>query len=65
MAGDAGPGTAGRELFLVLAVAVVGLLLAVVAAFTPWHAAVVGSAPAGLVEMHVPDDPGSAPGGSH
>lgn len=36
MAGDAGSG-ALRELLLVFAVAVAGLLLAVVAAFGPWH----------------------------
>ncbi|MGK5742660.1 hypothetical protein [Micromonospora sp. URMC 103] len=77
MAGDRGSGAATRELLaatrellaatrellLVLALAAAGLLLAVVAAFTPWHATVAGTAPAGVVDLHVPVDPDSAPGG--
>lgn len=53
MAGDAGSG-AIRELLLVLAIAGVGLALAMVAAFVPWHPAPAGPAPAGLVGVHPP-----------
>ncbi|MET7877212.1 hypothetical protein [Micromonospora profundi] len=60
MAGEAGSGTL-RELTLVVAVALAGLLLAMVAAFTPWHATPAGNAPAGLVELHSPGDLGSDP----
>ncbi|MEV1331871.1 hypothetical protein AB0J20_20110 [Micromonospora costi] len=62
MVGDAGSGTATRELLLVLAVAVAGLLLAGAAAFTPWHATAAGVAPAGVVDLRVPAGPGAAPG---
>ncbi|MFI9639449.1 hypothetical protein ACIG87_05165 [Micromonospora sp. NPDC051925] len=55
MAGDAESG-AGRELLVVLAVAGAGLLLAVVAAFAPWHPRPGRAAPAGLVELHSPDE---------
>ncbi|MEU7755394.1 hypothetical protein AB0B57_07970 [Micromonospora sp. NPDC049101] len=58
MAGEAGSG-ALHELILVVAVALAGLLLAMVAAFAPWHATLAGDAPAGLVELHSPDNPGS------
>lgn len=54
MTGDTGSGTA-RELLFVVAVAVAGVLLALVAVFTPWHAVPDGAAPAGLVELHGPD----------
>ncbi|MFG2048241.1 hypothetical protein ACGFIW_12525 [Micromonospora sp. NPDC048935] len=64
MAGEAGSG-ALRELILVVAVALVGLLLAMVAAFAPWHATLAGNAPAGLVELHGPDDSGSVPVVAH
>ncbi|MFC4017260.1 hypothetical protein ACFOW4_04780 [Micromonospora sp. GCM10011542] len=64
MAGGAGSG-ALRELILVVAVALAGLLLAMVAAFTPWHATPAGNAPAGLVELHGPGDPGPGPGAPH
>jgi hypothetical protein len=64
MAGEAGSG-ALRELILVVAVAFAGLLLAMVAAFTPWHATPAGNAPAGLVELHSPGDPGPGPGAPH
>ncbi|WP_410811831.1 hypothetical protein [Micromonospora sp. 067-2] len=57
MAGEAGSG-ALRELVLVGAVALAGLLLAMVAAFAPWHATPAGNAPAGLVELHSPGAPG-------
>jgi hypothetical protein len=40
-----------RELAMVLAVALVGLLLAALAAFTPWYA---GPASTTLVEMNAP-----------
>ncbi|MGW5670482.1 hypothetical protein [Micromonospora sp. NPDC003776] len=50
MAGGAGS-RATRELLLVLAIAGVGLVLAMVAAFAPWHLA---PAPAGLVGLHPP-----------
>lgn len=53
MTGDTGAG-ATRELLLVVAVAVAGVLLAVVAVFSPWHAVPSGAAPAGLVELHSP-----------
>lgn len=53
MAGDTGS-TALRELLFVVAVAAAGLLLAMVAVFTPWHATPGGAAPAGLVELHSP-----------
>lgn len=53
MAVDADSG-AVRELMVVLAVAGAGLLLAVVAAFAPWHPRPGRAAPAGLVELHSP-----------
>ncbi|MEH1168033.1 hypothetical protein V6V47_21880 [Micromonospora sp. CPCC 205539] len=56
MAGEASSG-AVRELILVVALALAGLVLAVVAAFAPWHAMPAGNAPAGLVELHSPGDP--------
>ncbi|MEU1885012.1 hypothetical protein [Micromonospora sp. WMMD987] len=55
MAGDADSG-AGRELLVVLAVAGAGILLAMVAAFAPWHPRPGRTAPAGLVELHTPDE---------
>ncbi|MET7667053.1 hypothetical protein [Micromonospora luteifusca] len=60
MAGEAGSG-ALRELILVVAVALAGLLLAMAAAFAPWHATSAGNAPASLVELHGPGDPSSGP----
>ena len=45
---------ATRELLLVLAVAGLGLALATVAAFGPWHPAAHDPARAGLVELHPP-----------
>ncbi|MFI7604193.1 hypothetical protein ACIBTV_03620 [Micromonospora sp. NPDC049366] len=56
MVGDVGPGGALRELILVLVVALAGLLLAMAAAFAPWHATPAGPAPAGLVELRSPGD---------
>ncbi|WP_433127085.1 hypothetical protein ACQPWW_29730 [Micromonospora sp. CA-240977] len=64
MAGEAGSG-ALRELFLVVALALVGLLLAMVAAFVPWHPTAAGNAPASLVELRSPDDPGLGPVVAH
>ncbi|MET8042979.1 hypothetical protein ABZU25_19215 [Micromonospora sp. NPDC005215] len=64
MAGEAGSG-ALRELILVVAVALAGLLLAMVAAFVPWRATPAGNAPASLVELRSPDDPGLAPVVAH
>ncbi|MFC5922156.1 hypothetical protein [Micromonospora vulcania] len=64
MADEADSG-ALRELILVVAVAFAGLLLAVVAAFAPWHVTPAGDAPAGLVELHGPDDPGSGSAVAH
>jgi hypothetical protein len=58
MAGDAGSG-ALRELLVVFAVAAAGLLLALVAAFAPWHPTSDGTARAGLVELHSPPGPAS------
>ena len=53
MAGDADSG-AVRELRVVLAVAGAGLVLAMVAAFAPWHPRPGRAAPAGLVELRSP-----------
>ncbi|MFF0151406.1 hypothetical protein [Micromonospora sp. NPDC005203] len=64
MAGEAGSG-AVRELILVVALALAGLLLAMVAAFAPWHATSAGSAPGSLVELRSPDDPGLGPVVAH
>ncbi|MEU8184437.1 hypothetical protein AB0B85_03665 [Micromonospora sp. NPDC049044] len=64
MAGEVGSG-AVRELILVVALALAGLLLAMVAAFVPWHATPTGNAPAGLVELRGPDDPGPGPAVAH
>ncbi|MGW5576545.1 hypothetical protein [Micromonospora chokoriensis] len=64
MAGEAGSG-ALRELILVVAVALAGLLLAMVAAFAPWHATSEGNAPAGLVELRGPGDQGVGPAVAH
>ncbi|MGN9779103.1 hypothetical protein ACTMS0_25575 [Micromonospora sp. H33] len=54
MTGDTGSG-AVRELLLVVAVAAAGVLLALVAVFTPWHAVPDGATPAAPVELHSPD----------
>ncbi|MEU6075586.1 hypothetical protein [Micromonospora sp. NPDC047074] len=62
MAGDAGSG-AVRELLLVLALALAGLVLAVVAVFTPWHATPDGAAPAAPVELHSPTERPAATAG--
>ncbi|MCW3814913.1 hypothetical protein ONA91_10650 [Micromonospora sp. DR5-3] len=45
---------ATRELLLVLAVAGLGLVLAMAAAFGPWHPTSGDPARAGLVELHSP-----------
>ncbi|GIJ26052.1 hypothetical protein Vqi01_12140 [Micromonospora qiuiae] len=49
--------TGVRELLLVVAVAILGVLLATVAAFTPWPVTPGGAAPSGLVELHTPPTP--------
>ncbi|MEO3780657.1 hypothetical protein ABGB16_28365 [Micromonospora sp. B11E3] len=56
MAGDAESG-AVRELLMVLAVAGAGLLLAMVAALTPWHPGRGARPPSGVVGLHHPDGP--------
>ncbi|MBF9133319.1 hypothetical protein I0C86_30795 [Plantactinospora sp. S1510] len=43
-----------REILVVLALAVTGLLLAVLAAFTPWYGVAAGSPEVEVVEMHSP-----------
>jgi hypothetical protein len=49
-----------RELLVVLALAVAGLLLAMLAAFTPWYGDAVSSGGAEVVELRVP---AGGPGG--
>lgn len=56
---DAGTGAA-REIVMVLALAVAGLLLAVVAAFTPWYDGGPAFRQGPVVEMVVPHDPATA-----
>ncbi|MFC0006923.1 hypothetical protein [Micromonospora siamensis] len=63
MAGDAGSG-AVRELLVVLALAGAGLLLAMVAAFAPWHPTPGVTAPAGVVGLHLPGTPPTPPAGT-
>ncbi|MEU4566891.1 hypothetical protein [Micromonospora sp. NPDC023956] len=46
-----------RELLVVLVVAGVGLLLALLAAFGPWHPGVGDRHPAVVVELHSPVRP--------
>lgn len=46
-----------REIVVVIALALMGLVLAAAAAFVPWH---VGAAPAPVVGVQTPDQPGSA-----
>jgi hypothetical protein len=46
-----------RELLVVLVVAGAGLLLALLAAFGPWHPGVGGRPPAVVVELHSPVRP--------
>lgn len=48
-----GQGSA-REILVVLALAVSGLLLAILAAFTPWYGPAAGAAEVEVVEMHSP-----------
>jgi hypothetical protein len=51
---EAGTG-AVREILVVLVLAMVGLLLAVVAAFAPWYADSAGAGETAVVEMHAPE----------
>lgn len=46
-----------REIVVVIALALMGLVLAAAAAFVPWH---VGAAPAPVVGVQTPGQPGSA-----
>ncbi|HEX5594994.1 MAG TPA: hypothetical protein VFX61_03090 [Micromonosporaceae bacterium] len=55
MAVDAG--SAARELGVVLALAAAGLLLALVAAFTPWYGRPADPGRAAVVELHTPPEP--------
>jgi hypothetical protein len=50
---EAGAG-AVREILVVLALAMVGLLLAVIAAFAPWYADSADAGDTAVVEMHSP-----------
>ncbi|GIG85859.1 hypothetical protein [Plantactinospora endophytica] len=43
-----------REILVVLAVAVSGLLLATLVAFTPWYGSAAGAPEVEVVEMHSP-----------
>ncbi|MEV4757746.1 hypothetical protein AB0J86_21890 [Micromonospora sp. NPDC049559] len=56
MAGHAGTG-ALREIFVVLVLAVSGLFLALLVAFTPWYAALGLAEKSMVVELHAPDAP--------
>ncbi|MEJ3743877.1 hypothetical protein WEI85_11360 [Actinomycetes bacterium KLBMP 9797] len=51
-----------REILVVLALALAGLLLAVAAAFGPWYATLDEPAGAAVVEMHAPVAPGPGTG---
>ena len=48
-------GEAVRELLVVLALALVGLLLALIAAFAPWYDRSASTDPPVVVEMHAPE----------
>jgi hypothetical protein len=61
MAGYAGTG-AMREILVVLALAVTGLVLAVIAAFTPWYGAPATPDRSVVVEMHGPGRPSGGTG---
>jgi hypothetical protein len=61
MAGHAGTG-AVRELLVVLALAVAGLFLALIAAFAPWYGAAARPDRPVVVEMHAPDGPPAGTG---
>lgn len=54
---EVGPPVANgaREVLMVLALALLGLLLAAVAALTPWYAATAGSGVAPVVEVDFPE----------
>jgi hypothetical protein len=61
MAGHAGTG-AVRELLVVLALAVAGLFLAVIAAFAPWYGPPAQADRPVVVELHAPAGPPAATG---
>jgi hypothetical protein len=52
-----------REILVVLALAFVGLLLAVLAAFAPWYVAPADAGGGAVVQMHSPQRPGPGSGG--
>lgn len=56
MQADGGTGTV-REILVVVGVAAGGLLLAVIAAFTPWYDVAAGHGEPGVVEMRAPKHP--------
>ncbi|BCB79855.1 hypothetical protein GCM10022251_09500 [Phytohabitans flavus] len=59
---EAGAG-ALREFLVVLALALVGLLLAVAAAFAPWYVPPADAGGGAVVEMHSPQLTGPGSGG--
>ncbi|MFY1675326.1 hypothetical protein ACN27G_36245 [Plantactinospora sp. WMMB334] len=48
-----------REILVVLALAVGGLILATLAAFTPWYGFAAGVPEVEVIEMHAPTETGS------
>ncbi|GAB3815650.1 hypothetical protein [Micromonospora zhanjiangensis] len=56
MVGQVGAG-ALREILVVLALGLAGLLLALLAAFTPWYAPTTTPPRPQIVEMHAPAEP--------
>lgn len=59
MAVDVGS-TALRELLMVLALAAVGVVLALLAVFTPWYGAASDAEGVNVVELHSPPVPTGA-----
>lgn len=58
---DADVGARGRhEVLMVVALAAAGLLLAGLAAFTPWYASATGGVQPHVVELHAPGVAGTA-----
>jgi hypothetical protein len=55
MSAESGSGNGLREILMVLAVAFGGLVLAALAAFTPWYSAVAEPAGAAVVEVRGPE----------
>lgn len=50
-----------REILVVLALGIAGLLLAMLAAFTPWYGSTTTPARPEIVEMHAPVKPPPGP----